>query len=526
MSVLVQTPEGFTLDTRSADECAIGGGDPVTPDTTLLGSGDRAALIPPNRRSFVRGLLSFWNAGAVPVLAPRATDARDASSPLHAPPFARLPEAQLGTVHFDDETVVCELLTSGSTKQPQAFRKTARQLFGEALALSRLLELSPEHTALATTASHHLYGLLFGVLAPMCSGARLVTSAANEPEAFHPGNVAVLAQRHVATHLVSVPAHLRALLEAPIELPSISTIISSAAPLDPVVARELEDKFGAEVIDVLGSTETGGIATRRAAHTRAWSPIPGVRVRLDDDERLLIQSPFLTSPDSEERSDERARLGEDGTFEYLGRADDVVKVAGKRISLGEIEERVRAIPEVTDCACTSRAISGLRGEEILLVVAPGDLKKSSLRAALRKQLDPAFVPRKIRVVSALPRTDRGKPERAALLALFAAPVDSGNIVEKTVTIPRDWARFVGHFQGDPLLPALSQLSDLILPEIRRTFGGGSLASLKRVKWTHAIRPGADLSLRLEKKPTGIGFEISEGPILACSGTAQLHPEGS
>lgn len=525
MSVLVQNSEGFALDARGADRCIIGSESQTTPDVSALEKDRRYALWPPDRSTFIRGLLTLWTSGSVPVLLPRAPDESTQSSSLGRLSFSDALPEDLGTITFGADDVVCEIFTSGSTGSSQIFRKTARQLFSEALALKQLLGLSPEDTTLATTASHHLYGLLFGVVAPICTASRIVASPRNEPDVFHPDEIAALAATHDVTCLISVPAHLHALLQAPIQLPSVKTIVSSAAPLDPVVARQLEEKFGATVVDVLGSTETGGIATRRAARTRAWTPLPGVRVSVDENDRLLIRSPFLESPDSDERSDERARIHEDGTFEYLGRADDVIKVGGKRISLGEIEKLALEIPGVARCACLSRPVPSLRGEEILLVATPESLKKDDLRAALRRHLDPAFVPRKIRLVSSLPFDERGKLKRADLLELFTTPDAPRNLVEKTLHVPPQWSRFAGHFEGDPLLPALSQLTDFILPEIRRAFGGTSLASLKRVKWTHAIRPGAELNLRLEKKSGGVYFQLSEGPIVACSGTASLDQEG-
>jgi hypothetical protein len=162
---------------------------------------------------------------------------------------------------------------------------------------------------------------------------------------------------------------------------------------------------------------------------------------------------------------------------------------------------------------------------VLLVVATATLDKEGIRAALRGKLDATFLPRKIRIVTTLPRDERGKLQRSELLSLFETKAQVPGPSETQLHIPEDFPRFSGHFQGDPLLPALSQLADIILPAIRSAYGGGSLASLRRVKWTRPVRPGADLSLRLEEKTSGIHFELRQGPALACSGTVNLHPEG-
>src|SRR5690606_7722367 len=132
----------------------------------------------------------------------------------------------------------------------------ARQLLGEALVLRDLLQLGPTDVVLSSTAPHHLYGLLFSVFAPWAAGARVVTHPDNEPEAFHPEKIAKLVTGLGVTRLITVPAHLRALVAARVELPSVTTIVSSAAPLDAEDATRAAEMFGAQVLDVLGSTET------------------------------------------------------------------------------------------------------------------------------------------------------------------------------------------------------------------------------------------------------------------------------
>lgn len=528
MSILAQTLDGFVLHVERAEK-SLKGAPKDGPGITAIEPGGRCALHAPNRAALVRGLLKVWSNGAVPLLLPNMQSFRSlesactmgfesASSPLGA-----------SEITFEREAVLCALLTSGSTGAPQSHEKSARQIFGEALAQKEILGLLPKDVVLATTASHHLYGLLFGVLAPWAAGSSIIASLENEPGSFHPEKIAALAQAHRATHLISVPAHLRALLEAPVQLSTIRVIVSSAAPLLAEDARQLEDKFGAQVIDILGSTETGGLATRRASK-KSWSPLPGVRVRLDDESRLLLASPYCADPSREERSDERAHIHQDGTFEYLGRADQVVKVGGKRLDLLEIETLIGRLPGVSECACLSRSVGSLRGEEVLLVVATATpRKKDEIISALRGHVDPTFFPRRIRMVERLPRDERGKLKRADLIQLFQGPEElpkSTGWTEKSLQIPADWSRFSGHFEGDPLLPALSQLADIILPAIREAFGGGALASLRRVKWTRPVRPGAKLSLRLDRKPHGINFQLWEGPALACSGTATLQKEGA
>jgi acyl-coenzyme A synthetase/AMP-(fatty) acid ligase len=100
----------------------------------------------------------------------------------------------------------------------------------------------------------------------------------------------------------------------------------------------------------------------------------------------------------------------------------MVDVAGKRASLAELTARVLAIAGVQDAVVFQPdAQPGLVQRLAALVVAPG-LDAATLRAALRPALDPAFMPRPLLLVDALPRTPAGKLPRAALHAALAASV--------------------------------------------------------------------------------------------------------
>jgi 3-hydroxymyristoyl/3-hydroxydecanoyl-(acyl carrier protein) dehydratase len=249
-----------------------------------------------------------------------------------------------------------------------------------------------------------------------------------------------------------------------------------------------------------------------------------VKVKLVDDQ-LVIASPFLEDPDSATATGERARINPDGTFEHLGREDGIVKVGGKRISLQEIDRLVCSLDNVTDAMALSRKVDTLRGQEILLAIAGGGLTKDAIKRHLRGHIEPVFLPRKIRIVGSLPRDERGKLSRALVMNLFDDPQGGGR-VSIHLTVDKESPRFSGHFPGDPLLPALAQLNDIILPQIRKRYSRGALQQLRRVKWTKPLRPGAKITLHLTPKNSGVFFEIVEGDDTCCSGTALLGDEAA
>jgi acyl-coenzyme A synthetase/AMP-(fatty) acid ligase len=312
------------------------------------------------------------------------------------------------------------IYTSGSTGVPLACRKTADQLLGEGATLQRTFQLTHDSCVLATVPAHHIYGLLFSIVLPLAAGARFV----RETPLLTPV-IEDYARRYGADSLVSVPAHLRVLAESELTaLANVQRVFSSGAPLADATAHALARRFAVAVLEVLGSTETGGFAYRHAhADGAHFHPFPGVTISADDEQQLRLHSPLLdarltqpiTCPD-------RIDLQSDGSFRHLGRSDGVVKIAGTRLSLPELEARVRDLPGVLDTAALAVDGGSARSQEVWLVVATERGQElPELRSELLRYYEPVLLPRRIRFTEALPRESSGKLMRARLLELFRSP---------------------------------------------------------------------------------------------------------
>ena len=111
-----------------------------------------------------------------------------------------------------------------------------------------------------------------------------------------------------------------------------------------------------------------------------------------------------------------------GRFLLRGRDADLLEIAGKRASLGDLTRRLQSIDGVEDCIVfplDADAATGVR-RLAALVVAPG-LDEAYILASLREGIDPVFLPRPLRRVAALPRNATGKLPRDALLAALRDP---------------------------------------------------------------------------------------------------------
>lgn len=496
----------------------------------LLGAwaAGHSARLPPNvQPETVRTLASSQDVRAVLHDRDGAPGGSDVRQLLERPAPSR-PLAAL-----DPGRHLLTVMTSGSTGASQSWPKTGRQLLDEADVSVRLFGPARGGRVLATVPPYHLYGLQFGVLVPLRAGGAMVRSGA-----FHAEEVMAEIGRHAVSVLVTVPAHLAPLAAAD-RAPPLGVVYSAGAPLPAATAQALGQRHGWRTVEIYGSTETGGIAWRPAGE-EAWTVYPGVAVTAGDDGGLLVDSPWL---DPAERRPfpvaDRVELRPGGHFVLLGRMDGVAKVAGKRISLREVEERLLALPGVRDAAALSRPSAGLRGEEIWVAVAADGQTPERLREALAAWLDPVTLPRRIRVVESLPRGATGKIERARLLALFDAPAAGGrtrvdpeaeealarapgvDARRLTFTVPADLRWFEGHFPGNPVLPGVAQLDGLVARQAERLWPeAGALRAVKQLKFSRVIRPGERVALVLERDAARgtVAFTIEGAQGRCASGT--------
>ncbi|HXU06608.1 MAG TPA: AMP-binding protein [Polyangia bacterium] len=435
----------------------------------------------------------------------------DANPGGGAPPFplAFPPERRLVCVY-----------TSGSTGSHVACPKTAAQLLGEAALLVRLWDLGPGTRVLATVPPHHLYGLLFGVLVPFMGGGSFVRTTP-----LHAETIAAQARARQANVLVSVPAHLHAVATLlPGGLVAVARIFSSGAPLDAATASAVTALAGIPVTEVLGSSETGGIAWRESGGDGTWAPFPDVHVAADEDGTMLLRSPFAdAAADSGwTRGADRIHTHADGRFALLGRADGVIKIGGSRVAVAEIERLLREIPGVADAAVVPVDTPPPRRHELWAAVVAPALSVTALRAALLHRLEPIAMPRRFRLVAALPREDNGKLVKSRLLAMFEAPATPE---QRTIalTVPADWHFFRGHFDYFPILAGIVQLNEIVMRELRACWPEHRhLRRVTGLKFRKPIGPGDALELELVRTPHRVGERElgSRDPVAGGSGPSQ------
>jgi acyl-coenzyme A synthetase/AMP-(fatty) acid ligase len=384
------------------------------------------------------------------------------------------------------DRVVAIVFTSGSTGKPQAHPKTWGSLFHNSRLAARDVLGGSHRQVVATVPSQHMYGLEASLLGALSAGCCI-----HDQKPFFPADVrAALEAMPEPRTLVTTPAHLKILTAAGIELPALHRVVSATAPLPTELAAQAESLWRTEVFEIFGCTEAGVMAHRRTTSGPRWRTLEGGTM-VQADGAAEYRAPQL--PAVTPLQDVIETHG-DTEFVLLGRAADMIKVAGKRTSLQELTRQVSSVPGVEDAAVLLRD-----GEErpAAAVVAPG-IDAPRLLAALRQIMEPVFVPRPLVVVNKLPRNELGKLPREALLNLFAA-VDHSAVIR----IPADHPSLAGHFPGNPLVPGVVLL-DAVLAYIKER-RLGVVQSLPSVKFLAPVRPGEEVQLRVEFDGTRARF---------------------
>jgi acyl-coenzyme A synthetase/AMP-(fatty) acid ligase len=307
--------------------------------------------------------------------------------------------------------------TSGSTGQPKANPKSWRSFSASTQRNIELLRscLQPgigTASIVATVPPQHMYGMELSVLLPL-----LGDFAVHVTRPFFPAEIVqALLDAPEPRLLVTTPVHLRALLASNQELPALAAIVSATAPLPLELAQAVEARWGTQVLEVFGSTETCVIAHRRTAIEADWNLFADVTLQPQPD-GTQVDAPYFDAP---MLLQDIVELLPQHRFALRGRNADLLEIAGKRASLGDLTRRLLEIPGVQDGIVFQVDETDAGGVRRIaaLAVAP-QLGEAQLLAALRRVIDPVFLPRPLRCVDALPRNETGKLPRAELLALLS-----------------------------------------------------------------------------------------------------------
>ncbi len=410
------------------------------------------------------------------------------------------------------------IFTSGSTGQPKPIEKRLIQFQLEITVLEKQWGQRLGGSEVLATVSHqHIYGLLFRVLWPLSAGRCFHSPIYINPETL------INAIQTGAAYWVASPAHLKRLDQnSPWDgIAGLTAIFSSGGALHEAARQQINVYSGQQVIEIYGSSETGGIGWRQ--YDTAWQLFDGMRLSYTDG-TWRLHSPYLQIPPTpflqrggggDFQLDDQISLQDDGRFILHGRLDRIVKIEEKRLSLSELERRLTDTPLVADAFTVTIAKSrDVVGAAVVLTEAGFEYLKTAGRNALIRHMrtllyqwfDAVVLPRKWLLLDSMPLTAQGKIDQQLLNALLDTdnqklPQVHGvctkpNTVKLTLRVPEELIYFPDHFSNYPILPGVVQIAwaeyfGKLFFAIDQPF-----LAMEVIKFVKVIQPGDELKLTL------------------------------
>lgn len=322
---------------------------------------------------------------------------------------------------LDAHNINVSLFTSGSTGKAKKITRQLSQLVSEVNTLEQQWGESLTHDAMftSTVSQQHIYGLLFTVLWPLLSGRKSWYQMVAFEEIFEQ-----LSNQHKSLVLVTSPAFLKR-LDDNLNLPNQKfKVFSSGGLLTDEQQALSERQLNNSISQIYGSSETGGIAFRSL--NQKWCFLSGVSHQCKEG-TLWVKSAHCFSNDWINTQDQVLIDESDQTFELLGRADRIVKLEEKRVSLTQVEVVINGLNFVSEVKVlvwqnhrqSIAAVIQLNEQGQHLLAESGE---KSLKAAIKKQLvglvDTIALPRYIRFVKDMPMDAQGKTPVSLLKELF------------------------------------------------------------------------------------------------------------
>ncbi len=382
-------------------------------------------------------------------------------------------DADCDAVELDAEHPLFILYTSGSTGKPKGvLHTTAGYTLGTMMTSKWVFDLKDEDTYWCTADIGWVTGHSYIVYGPLANGATTVMyeGAPNWP---HDGRFWEIIEKYRVNIFYTAPTAIRAFIKwgdqwpQKYDLSSLRLLGSVGEPINPEAWMWYHRMIGGErcpIVDTWWQTETGSImisplpgitATKPGSCTR---PLPGVVpdiVNKDGESLpansgglLVLKQPWPSMlrtlyGDHQRFKDtyfssipgcyfagDGARKDEDGYIWVMGRVDDVLNVAGHRLSTMEVESALVAHPQVAEAAVVGFP-HDIKGEGICCFVSlkSGDGSEQlerDLIAHVRKQIGALATPDKIKFSASLPKTRSGKIMRRLLRDIAAGRESSGD----------------------------------------------------------------------------------------------------
>ena len=348
----------------------------------------------------------------------------------------------------------CIVFSSGSEGTPKGVELSQRNLMGNIQQLACILNVSRGDVMLSELPLFHSFGLTVTTLLNLTEGCPIVAVA-------DPTDVKTMSRvcaEFQVTFLVATPTFLRAFTVSryvhPLMFKSVRIIIAGAEALRPELATAFRLKFGKEIYEGYGCTETAPVASVNTENTlfddyttmqvnnkpgTVGPALPGTQFLIVDPETneplptgeagmiliggCQVMKGYLKDPDRTKsvivrkngvryyRTGDKGYLDEDGFLTIVDRYSRFAKLGGEMISLGAVEKKIQDTPILQGCDYVVTAIpDATKGEKIVLLYQ-GEKDAATVLSELRSSgMPPLMIPSAAFNVDVMPKLGSGKAD--------------------------------------------------------------------------------------------------------------------
>ena len=350
-----------------------------------------------------------------------------------------------GFARPDDVSMV--LHTSGTTSRPKIVPLSQANLVASATHIGRTLRFTPADRGLNIMPLFHIHGLIAGILAPLSAGSFVFCTPG-----FNALKFFAWMDEAKPTWYTAVPTMHQAILSRAgknadvIARHPLRFLRSSSSSMPPQVIAELEQVFGAPLIESYGMTE--------ATHQMASNPLPpavrkpgtvgiaagpevaimgedGSLLAPGDTGEIVIRGPNVTAgyennPTANAegwrkgwfRTGDQGMMDADGYISITGRLKEIINRGGEKVSPREVDEILMDHPDVAQVVCFGMPHPKL-GEEVAAAVVLREGRSATereLQAFVSSRAAEYKVPKKILILDEIPKGATGKLQRIGLAA--------------------------------------------------------------------------------------------------------------
>lgn len=381
-----------------------------------------------------------------------------------------MPSTLIKALYFKSvpmEKTAAILFSSGSEGLPKGIELSHKNLVGNIKQSVSILNPDANDVIVGSLPPFHSFGFTITTLMPLVEGIPLVC----HPDPTDAVGMGKVVATHQATILCATSTFLRLYNRNrklhPLMFESLRLIIAGAEKLNPDVRDGFKVKFGKDILEGYGATETTPVACVNipdVLNPRYWTvqqgrkqgtvgmALPGTRIRIVDPENyqdvesgeeglILIGGTQIMKgylKDEEKTADaiieengvrwyksgDKGKLDADGFLSILGRYSRFAKIGGEMISLGEVEEKMTELvnEETFECAVSAFA-DEKKGEKIVMMFTGEKEPKELKTLLLEAQINPLMIPSNFLHVDEIPKLGTGKNDFSSIKKLTLERLD-------------------------------------------------------------------------------------------------------